>query len=158
MKLRVVFDVNVWLDALLGPHTDYPYLPVVPPKGLNPSADAISLAFDGDRFEVYCSPHILRNLARVLHEAGLAEFTVSRALQDVADIVAFSGGSIVEPQRQAVNQRDHEDNLILDLLLETDAVVLVTRDAELLDSSGWKGRAILHPKAFVDLALSIKPE
>jgi predicted nucleic acid-binding protein len=91
----------------------------------------------------------------VLHEAGLAEFTVSRALQDIADIVAFSGGSIVEPKRQAVNQRDHEDNLILDLVLQTDAVVLVTRDAELLDANGWKGRAILHPKTFVDLALTI---
>jgi putative PIN family toxin of toxin-antitoxin system len=155
LKLRVVFDVNVWINALLGPHTDYPYLPVVPPKGLNPSADAMSMAFDGDRFAVYCSPHILRNIARVLHEAGLSEFTVSRALQDVADIVALSGGSIVEPKREVVHQRDHEDNLILDLVLETDAAILVTADSELLDANGWKGRAILHPKPFVDLALSI---
>lgn len=156
-QLRVVFDVNVWATALLGPKTDYPYLPTVPPTGSNSSADCLSLAFDGDRFTVYISPHIIRNLSRVLAASGLSAELVRRAIEDVVEIVHFSQGSVVEPGRVAVSQKDFEDNLILDLMLETGAEVLVTRDSELLANTGWKGRAIVHPASFVQLALSIRP-
>lgn len=156
-KLKVVFDINVWASALLGPGTDFPFLPTVPPTGENPSSDCLSLAFDGDRFSVYISPHIIENLSRVLTLSGLSKPLVTRAVEDVVDIVHLSQGSVVEPSRHANQQSDFEDNLILDLLLETGSEVLVTRDSELISASGYKGKAIVHPSSFVQLALSIRP-
>ena len=155
--LKVVFDINVWVNGLIGPRTDYPYLPVVPPKGDNPSADCMSLAFDGDRFSVFISPHILKNIGRVLLKAGISQPTAQRAMNDVVEMVAFSGGNVLEPARLAVNQQDHEDNLILDLVLATGSEVLVTCDRDLLSASGFKGTAILHPETFLNLALAMKP-
>ena len=155
--IRVVFDVNIWVQGLVGEDTEYPYLPLVPPTGSNPSADCMSLAFDGDRFSVFTSPHILRNISKVLIHLGVSQTKTEKALADVVDMISFSLGSVVEPERLAANQRDHEDNLILDLVLESNSDVLVTLDKELLASNGWKGRAIVHPAAFVKLALSIRP-
>lgn len=156
-SLRVVFDVNVWASALLGPSTEFPFLPTVPPTGANSSADCLSLAFDGDRFSVFISPHIIENLSRILAQSGISSALAARAIEDVVDIVHLSQGSVVEPRRLANQQRDFEDNLILDLVLDTGSEVLVTRDAELLAASGFKGKAIVHPSSFVQLALSIPP-
>lgn len=155
--LKVVFDVNVWINGLIGPRTDYPYLPVVPPKGQNPSADCMSLAFDGERFSVFISPHILRNIGRVLLKAGVSQAVTQRALQDVFEMVAFSQGSVIDPDREVVHQVDHEDNLILDLVIATKSEVLVTCDQELISASGFRGVAILHPATFLNLALAINP-
>jgi putative PIN family toxin of toxin-antitoxin system len=155
--VRVVFDVNVWVNGLVGKDTEYPFLPSVPPTGGNSSADCMSLAFDGDRFSVFTSPHILRNIARTLEHLGISKKTRERAISDVVEMVVYSLGSVVELERVVVHQRDHEDNRILDLVLQTNSDVLVTEDQELLAANGWKGRAILHPAAFVKLALTIRP-
>ena len=40
----VVFDVNVYLDYILGDDGSWPLLPDVPPATANPSADAVALA------------------------------------------------------------------------------------------------------------------
>lgn len=156
-QIRVVFDVNIWVNGLVGTDTEYPFLPSVPPTGRNASADCMSLAFDGDRFSVFASPHILRNISKTLEHLGVSRKTSERALSDVVEMVIYSLGSVVEPDRIVVHQRDHEDNLILDLVLQTNSDVLVTLDKELLAANGWKGRAILHPAAFVKLALTIRP-
>lgn len=155
--LRVVFDVNVWVHGLVGPFSEYPYLPQVPPTGENSSADCLSLTFDGDRFSVFLSPHILRNVSKALLRQGASEATVERTLQDIVEMTHFSQGSVLEPERAVVAQNDFEDNLVLDLVLAANADVLVTADGEFLESNGWKGRAFLHPTAFVKLALAIKP-
>lgn len=156
--LRTVFDVNVWLHGLIGPATEFPYLHRVPPTSNNSSADCLSLAFDGDRFSVFISPHIITNVARVLTEIGLSKSLVSRICEDVVDIVLFSQGSVVDPDRSVVELVDHEDNLVLDLVLATRSEVLVTADADLLAASGWRGKVFLHPRDFVPLALRIKPQ
>lgn len=156
-RLRVVFDVNVWLHAYLGPHSEFPYLQQIPPTTSNSSADCLSLALDGDRFSVYLSPHILRNIAKVLRSQGLSEVTAARVLDDFVEIALFSGGSVVDPDRSEVATEDHEDNLILDLVQAVGAEVLVTLDAGLIKLSGWKGRAFIQPRQFVALALGIAP-
>lgn len=154
-KLRVVFDINVWLDAFIGAKSSYPFLPIVPPTGESPATDCVSLAFDGDRFEVYSSPHILTNIHRVLREAGVREENCQAAIEDLSDIVHMSGGRIIEPQRQASEQQDFEDNLILDLALATKSEVIVTSDIEFMNSTGWKGIAIISPSVFSRLALGL---
>lgn len=154
--LSVVFDINVWANGIVGPYSEFPYLPQLPPTTENSAADCISLAFDPERFSVFISPHILRNLGRVLKEYGLSGPLIQRSLEDIVEVVHFSQGSVIEPDRVAVAQQDFEDNLILDLVLASNSDVLVTADRELLENNGWKGRAILHPTAFVKLALGVK--
>jgi predicted nucleic acid-binding protein len=154
-KLRVVFDINVWVDTFISEKSSYPFLPVVPPTGESPAADCVSLAFDGDRFQVYGSSHILTNVHRVLRMVGTQEENCLAAIEDLVDIIHFSGGSIVDPDREAVKQRDFEDNLILDLAKATGADVVVTSDVEFMQSSGWKGIAIISPSVFLRLALTV---
>ncbi|MEN9748550.1 MAG: hypothetical protein RLZZ603_1242 [Actinomycetota bacterium] len=60
-KIRVVFDVNVFVDALVGSDSTFPLIREVPPPSSNAAMDAFSLAYDGFNFALYVSPHILRN-------------------------------------------------------------------------------------------------
>lgn len=153
--LRVVFDVNVYLDAIAGPNSTYPYLSAVPPRSSNDAADCLSLALDGEDFELYVSPHILSNTSRVLqHEMKVKSKTVGAILTGITEIVHLTGGSIVDPERINHDQKDFEDNLILDLVRRTEALILVTSDAELLSQNPWNGRLILSPKKFVQQVIS----
>jgi predicted nucleic acid-binding protein len=151
--LKTVFDINVWVAGFTGPGATYPYLPVVPPTGENPSSDCMSLAFDGESFQVFISPHIIRNIYRVLIAAGTSQQIAQRVINDTIEMVHLSGGSVVEPKRQISELREFEDNLILDLAIEISAQVIVTRDLEFQKASGWRGIAILDPKTFLNLAL-----
>jgi predicted nucleic acid-binding protein len=44
--------------------------------------------------------------------------------------------------------RDFEDNLILDLAVETGAFLVVSEDSDLTSMSPWRGTPILRPKEF----------
>lgn len=149
-SLRVVFDVNVYINAFTDSDSTFPLIEVVPPTSGNWAADAISLAFDGEDFELFTSPHIMRNLVRVLKiRLGVQDRLIEMASLAVTEIVHQSGGSIVEPSRQTSENRDYEDNLILDLAFAVDALVIVTNDSDLLEMNPWNGRLILTPKEFV---------
>jgi predicted nucleic acid-binding protein len=89
-------------------------------------------------------------VSRVFIEGlGLSPKLVGSILTTITEIVHFSGGSILEPTRTNHDQKDFEDNLVLDLVRQTESLVLVTSDAELLRQSPWNGRLILDPKHFV---------
>lgn len=149
-KLRVVFDVNVYIDAIAHQDSAFPLLQAIPPESSNAAADCLSLALDAVDFELYISPHILTNVSRVFLEGlGLSPKLVSSILTTITEIVHFSGGSILEPPRINHDQKDFEDNFILDLVRETESLVLVTSDAELFRQSPWNGRLILSPHHFV---------
>ena len=149
-KLRVVFDVNVYIDAIAHQDSTFPLLQAIPPESSNAAADCLSLALDAVDFELYVSPHILTNVSRVFLEGlGLSPKLVGSILTTITEVVHFSGGSILEPNRINHDQKDFEDNFILDLVRETESLVLVTSDAELLRQSPWNGRLILSPQHFV---------
>jgi putative PIN family toxin of toxin-antitoxin system len=149
-SLRVVFDVNVYINAFVGSESTFPLIEVVPPTSGNWAADAISLAFDGEDFKLFASPHIMRNLVRVLKKSlGVQDRRVEMASLAVTEIVHQSGGSIIEPARHSSENRDFEDNLILDLAVAVDALVVVTNDADLLEMNPSNGRLFLTPKDFV---------
>lgn len=156
-SLRVVFDVNVYINAFAGPESTFPVIEEVPPTTSNAAADAISLAFDGDDFQLFASPHIMRNLVRVLRtRMKVQERNANVAAETVVEIVHQSGGSIVEPVRHTSENRDHEDNLILDLAFAVDALVIVTDDFDLLQMNPWNGRLILTPREFVKRVISAR--
>ncbi len=147
----VVFDVNVYLDYILGADGSWPLLPDVPPTTDNSAGDAVSLAF-ASRFRLFASPHILRNIARVMRAVGQIEATVEGFATAVVEICEFSGGAVIEPRPRDHGVADHEDNLIAALVKDpaVDALILVTSDSPLLDlGPNWNGRLVMHPRDFV---------
>ena len=155
-KIRVVFDVNVFVDALVGPDSTFPLIREVPPTTTNAAMDAFSLAYDGFNFALYVSPHILRNAGRVFELAGLSAGVTAEVLQTLVEIVHFSGGSVVDPERAVFDVKDFEDNLVLDLVKAVDAQVVVTSDRDLIGLNPWNGRLILNPRDFVQHIIRLK--
>lgn len=156
-SLKVVFDVNVYINAFSGSESTFPLIEAVPPTSGNWAADAISLAFDGEDFRLFTSPHIIRNLVRVLKtRLGVQDQRIEMVSLAVTEIVHQSGGSIVEPDRHTSENRDFEDNLILDLAFAVDALVIVTNDGDLLGMNPWNGRLVLTPKDFVTRVVSAR--
>jgi predicted nucleic acid-binding protein len=150
-RIRVVFDINVYVDAISNQNSTFPYLSSVPPKTSNAAADCLSLALDDEDFNLFVSPHILLNITRVLRdEMKIKPERVEAILTAFTEIVHCTEGSIVEPPRANHDQKDFEDNLILDLVRHTESLILVTSDEELLKQSPWNGRLILSPRRFVE--------
>lgn len=147
----VVFDVNVYLDYILGDDGTWPLLPDVPPTTANPASDAVSLAFTA-RFRLFTSPHILRNVARVMREVGQSESTIEAFVAAVTEMCDFSGGAVIEPASMHHGVADYEDNFIVALAKDSavDALIIVTSDHDLLDlGPAWHGRLLLSPRDFV---------
>ncbi|NRG42582.1 PIN domain-containing protein [Rathayibacter sp. VKM Ac-2835] len=146
----VVFDIHIYVNALVGPGSEFPRIVEVPPGTGNSAADCLSLAFDGDDFRLFVSPHILRNLTRVLSELGLSAELIEGYLQTVLELVEVSGGATLDPPRKCFDVEDYEDNLIVDLSLACDATLIVSDDTDLTDLSPWHGRMpIVRPHVFV---------
>lgn len=146
----VVFDINVYVYAIASNDTDWPYLRRLPPASENSEADCLSLALDGEEFRLYASPHILKNIGRLLGAARVPPELTERWVRELVDIIEMTGGGVIEPERTVFDIRDHEDNLIMDLAVAADAVVVVTNDTDLTSLSPWHGRIpILRPREFV---------
>jgi len=151
----VVYDINVYVDAVVGEDSDWPYLAAVPPTSRNAAADCLSVAFDATEFRLFASLHILENTARVLRSYGWSHATIEDYLDAITEIVETSGGAVLEPARQVFDVPDFEDNLILDLAVACDAWLVVSDDAGFTSLSPWHQRiAILRPHVFVQRIVS----
>jgi putative PIN family toxin of toxin-antitoxin system len=145
----IVFDVQILVNALVGPESTYPLISSIPPSTSNPAADCLSIAFDAEEFRLYTSPHILANTARVLSELNLSANLIQRYIAEVVSIVTTGGGHVIDPPRTVFDVRDYEDNLVLDLVVAVDALLLVSDDMDLTSMNPWNGRLILRPRDFV---------
>lgn len=150
-KIPVVLDINVYLDyigraegrILLPTQADIP--------SPSPAADALALAFD-DRYALFASPHILRNVNRVMHVNGQSEQTRRKFIEFIAETCQLTGGAIVDPVVHDHGIGDHEDNHILALAKDpaVNADVIVSSDHHLTDlGPAWNGRLIIKPRQFV---------
>ncbi|WP_374945683.1 putative toxin-antitoxin system toxin component, PIN family [Agreia sp.] len=147
----VVFDIHIYVNALVGAGSEFPRVVEVPPGTGNSAADCLSLAFDGDDFRLFISPHIIRNLTRVLGELKLSEQLIEEYLETVLELVDASGGEVIDPPRKCFDVEDYEDNLIVDLSLACDATLIVSDDTDLTDLSPWHSRMpIVRPHVSVD--------
>ena len=146
--IAVVFETNVFVQAVLGGHSTFSTWPTLPPMTENPAADCIGIANDGREFALWLSPHILSNLARVLAEAGVTPSDIEEYVVVLSEIAESSGGGVVEPPRSVNDWDDHEDNLILDLAAEVGALLFVSDDTDLTSMSPWRGTPILRPRDF----------
>lgn len=150
----VVFDVNVLVNAMVGKDSSYPLFVELPPTTGNPASDCLSLIFDADEFSLFISPHILRNTLRVLvDKAGVSKEAAVAYIDAITEIVSWSGGAIIDPPRKVHEVHDFEDNLILDLVVDVDALILVTDDTDLTELNPWNGRLLIRPRTFVERAV-----
>jgi predicted nucleic acid-binding protein len=153
----VVFDINVYVHAILSNDTDWPLLRQLPPTTNCSEADCVSLALDAETFRLFASPHILRNITRLLIAAPLPEDLARRWVAELVDIIEDTGGGIVEPERRVFDIPDCEDNLIMDFAVATDAILVVSNDTDLTSISPWHGRIpILRPRDFVARTLQTR--
>ena len=153
----VVFDIHIYVNALVGPDSEFPRIVEVPPGTGNSAADCLSLAFDGDDFRLFISPHIVRNLTRVLGELDLSEQLIEAYLETVLELVEASGGEVIDPPRKCFDVEDYEDNLIVDLSLACDAAVIVSDDTDLTALSPWHSRMpIIRPHVFVERTIQTR--
>lgn len=146
----VVFDINVLVNALVGPASTFPLIAAIPPSTENAAADCLSVMFDAEEFCLYLSPHILANTARVLSLLGLSDALAKDYIEAILDISADSGGQVIDPPRTVFDVHDFEDNLVLDLVVATDSLILVTDDTDLTELNPWNGRLILRPQDFIE--------
>lgn len=152
----VVFDINIYLDYILGDDGSWPSVPTPPPPITgNASTDAIALAFT-DRFRLFASPHILRNVHEKMTIAGQSSRVTDEFVRLVVGMCEFSGGGVVDPVVRDAGIGDYEGSHILALAKDetTDADIIVSRDADLLRIGPvWNGRLILPPREFVHHAM-----
>lgn len=147
-SISVVYDINVYLD-----HIRSGAGMLLPDRLPSPSAasDALSLAFD-QQVRLFASPHILRNIHRLMLASGQSERTTAKFIEFIAEACQDSGGGIVDPIVRDHAIGDHEDNNILALAKDpaVDADVIVSSDHHLIDlGPAWNGRLMMRPQRFV---------
>jgi putative PIN family toxin of toxin-antitoxin system len=152
-RRRVVFDVNVLVGAVAGGNSAFRSWPSPPPRSDNEFADCLGIVNDAREYALFLSPHILRNVLRVLTAKNGFRWSLDRA-EEYADllveIVEASGGDVLEPEERVSDCKDFEDNRILELALAADADVIVSHDKHLTELSPWRGTPILTPRAFAN--------
>ncbi|MCL2091735.1 MAG: PIN domain-containing protein [Micrococcales bacterium] len=140
----VVFDTDVYVNAIVGPDTDWAYLAGVLQAGTNPDADCLSIAFDAAGLRLMTSPHILTTVERTLRRLGVGTAHTQATLDAVLDVVEASGGAVVKPARQVFDLPDPKHNLVMDLALAVNAALVVTDDADLTALDPWRGIPVLR--------------
>ncbi len=162
-QFRVVVDANVLVDAAtFYLHHQGEDFPTVPPVRAGYPETFLGIMADQriESYALYLSPHIIQatTLAILENIPDVDPDVVEAFIDEVAAIADRSGGGVFDPPRRVSECRDHEDNLILDLAVETNAHMIVTGDDDLLimaretGTGAWRSVAILDPQRFCDRA------
>ncbi len=135
--MRVVFDTNIYISAL------------VFPGGL--AEKAIYRVLEG-KDELFISKAILDELLRLL----ATKFSKDR--EELARLAVWLSeiAQLVSPKRKITVLRDEADNRILECAVEAGAEVIVTGDREILDLVQFEGIRILSLREY--LGLTTAPE
>ncbi len=164
---QVVFDVNVFIDALVTGRDSFESWPSPPPTSGHFAADCVGIVNDAVEFSLWLSPHVLTNIERVLEsptsQDGFAwePQRVEDYLEILVEISIASGGAVVTPAQAVTDCADYENNRILELALACQAVIIVSNDSDLLHMSPWRGIPILSPRDFaarVDASRRVRRE
>ncbi|MFA5891777.1 MAG: PIN domain-containing protein [Actinomycetota bacterium] len=151
----VVFDVNVFVGAVVGGNSPFRSWPSPPPVSGNPFADCVGIANDAREFSLWLSEHILFNVVRVLCAPNGFGWDLERAeeyAEILVEIADASGGGVVDPEVGVSDCPDHEDNRILEAALAVGADLIVSEDADLTEMSPWRGIPVIRPHEFASRA------
>ena len=145
----VVFDVQLFVRAVVQGNSAFRSWPSPPPTSGNPAADCLGIANDAAEFALWLSPHVLHNVARVLGDPfGWAPERIAEYVERLVAIATRAGGQVVEPGTTVGDCPDFEDNRILELALPAGAALLVSDDTDLLAMSPWRGIPIVPSRDF----------
>jgi putative PIN family toxin of toxin-antitoxin system len=134
--MKVVLDTNVFLRALINPHSRCGRL----------------LDEFADDYELALSPAIVREVLEVLHRPQLRARFLQIAQLDIARIIGlFEQAQVVEPQDVPAVSRDPEDDKFLACAKAAGAGCLVTEDQDLLVLEEYEGTRICQPAGFIAL-------
>lgn len=117
---RVVFDCNVYFQALISPN--------------GPAGRCVDAALAG-RVELYCSSYVIRELRETAGDPklrakhGLDDERVGLLIENIERAARFLD---IVPER-FVYPRDPDDAHYINLALAADATYVVSRDKDLLD-------------------------
>lgn len=137
--MRAVFDTNVFLRALINPHSRCGRL-------LNEFADD---------YELVLSPAIIREVLEVLHRPRLRTRFPQLAQLDMACIIAlFEQAHVVEPPDVPRVARDPADDKFLACAIWAGVDHLVTEDKDLLVLGIHEGIRICQPADFIERLLA----
>lgn len=131
MKIRVVFDTNVYVAAALRPG--------------GPSDIWLDIAAKpGSQFELFVSEPILAEVSEKLlsEKFGYPE-------PDVADFVrrVRQSAKLVDPdERLSIIEDDPDDDMVLECAVEAKAHLIVSADHHLLDLHEFRGIGVCHPR------------
>ncbi len=134
--IRAVFDTNVFLRALINPHSRCGRL----------------LDEFADDYDLVLSPAIVREVLGVLHRPRLRAKFPQIANLDVACIIAlFEQARLVDPQDVPSVCRDPDDDKFLACARSAGAKYLVTGDKELLVLGHYEDTQVCQPAEFIAL-------
>ncbi len=128
--LKVVFDTNVYISALVFPQS----------KG----EDAYLLAVKG-KIKLFTSVAILTELARKLREKFTWEDKeIKAALKHISKVAA-----VIKPDTKVEVLQDKTDNRVFECAVASDVNIIVTGDKHLLDLKEYKGIGITRIAGFL---------
>jgi putative PIN family toxin of toxin-antitoxin system len=134
--IRAVFDTNVFLRALINPHSRCGRL----------------LDEFADDYELVLSPAIIREVLEVLHRPRLRAKFPQIAQLDMAHIIAlFEQAHVVEPRDVPPVSRDPQDDKFLACARSAMAEYLATEDKDLLVLEEYEDIQICKTTEFIAL-------
>ncbi|MEW6405553.1 MAG: putative toxin-antitoxin system toxin component, PIN family [Chloroflexota bacterium] len=134
--IRAVFDTNIFLRALINPHSRCGRL----------------LEEFSDDYQLVLSPAIIREILDVLHRPRLrAKFPQITQLDITHIIGLFKQSHVIEPGKVPPISRNLPDDKFLACAAAVDADYLVTEDKDLLVLETHKGTRICQPAEFITI-------
>jgi putative PIN family toxin of toxin-antitoxin system len=134
--LKAVFDTNIFLRALINPHS---------------RCGLLLDEFVAD-YELILSPVIIYEVLEVLHRPKLrAKFPQITQLQIVHIIALFEQAHVVEPAEIPSASRDVKDDKFLACAVYAAVDYLVTEDKDLLVLNPYQGIQICQSAEFISL-------
>ncbi len=131
--VRVVIDANVFVSAVIG-------------RG--PSTRLIDQWMSGQTsFEVIVCPRLIGEIRDVLDRPRLRKRISAEGAREFVGTISALPSQVPDPSEIAVVTRDADDDYLVALAREHDAVWIVTGDDDLLDWAEQKPRTIA-PAAF----------
>jgi putative PIN family toxin of toxin-antitoxin system len=129
---NAVIDTNVIVRGLIG----------------SPVSRALFRAFKAERFKLFISPPLLREIIHTLNKPRLRPLIDSKERNDILLFIQ-ERAIFVNPQEVIFESRDTKDNIVLECATEAKADFIVTLDNDLLVLKSFRDIPIVEPEEFL---------
>ena len=141
MKIRVVFDTNIYISAM-----------ITPSGRLNMWLDIA--AASESAIELYCSEEILEEVREKLVEKfGLSKDRVDDFLESLRTIAKM----VTPSERVRVVKNDPDDDMVVECAIEAKAQLVVSADPHIHKLDEYRGIGFCHPRELQNIFRSELP-